>query len=76
MLERLGKKITTNTETKPFYTTSEFYVLIGAGIQTVLNGPHDTKSLIIDGIAAVYAVSRGFAKSGSKPAPPAPPTSV
>lgn len=51
-------------ETKPFYLSSEFYVLIGAGIQTVINGAHDPKSLILNGIAAIYAISRGLAKSG------------
>lgn len=67
MLETFLKKLTTNSETKPFYVTSEFWVLVAAGVQTVINGPHDTQSMVLNGIAAVYAVSRGFAKSGVKP---------
>ena len=61
------EKLTSNSETKPFWQTSEFYILIGAGIFTVANGPNETLTQLIDALVGVYAGSRGLAKSGSKP---------
>jgi hypothetical protein len=53
-------------ETKPFYLTSEFYLLVIAAINTiVISNPTDKKTLITDIMAGVYAVARGIAKSGS-----------
>jgi hypothetical protein len=72
MLETFLKKVMTNTETKPFYTTSEFWVVVGAAINTVITGPQNTESLVLNAIAGIYAVSRGLAKSGSNPTPGGP----
>jgi hypothetical protein len=53
-------------ETKPFYLTSEFYLLVIAAINTiVISNPTDKKTLITDIMAGIYAVARGIAKSGS-----------
>lgn len=76
MIERFFKRLFSNTETKPFYVTSEFWAIVGTSINTVLTGPQDNTSLVLSAIAGIYAISRGFAKSGSKPTPPTPPTSV
>ena len=72
MLEQFFKKIITNTETKPQYTTSEFWLLVGATVNTIIQGPQNTEALVLNVIARIYAISRGLAKSGSNPTPGGP----
>lgn len=70
MLQEFFEKLFSNTETKPFWQTSEFYVLVAAGVFTVINGANDTLTQLLDALAAVYGGSRGLAKAGSQPTKP------
>jgi hypothetical protein len=57
-------------ETKPFYLTSEFYVTVGtilAAIAGVFPVGGKIASIIVAISGAAYAISRGLAKSGTKP---------
>ncbi len=65
-------------ETKPGYLTTEFWVSIFTGFYMVLNTtgvlsqiPDKFAGIATAIIAAAYAVSRGQAKQGVKPDPPA-----
>lgn len=71
MVETLLEKLTKNSETKPFWATSEFYVFAGAEL-TALAGwlpTHnpEVRTWIAAGAAAAYKLSRGLSKSGVKP---------
>lgn len=71
MLELFVKKLAKNSETKPFYVTSEFWVFVGAEVTTFAgwlpthNG--EVKTIVASVAAAAYKLSRGLAKSGVKP---------
>lgn len=72
MLELFVKKLTGNSETKPFYVTSEFWVFIGAEVTTLAGwlptGNAEVRTIIAGVAAGAYKLSRGLAKSGVKPA--------
>jgi hypothetical protein len=73
MLEVFLKRLTSNNQTKPFYVTSEFWVFVGAEVTTLagwLPTHNPEVRTIVAGVAAgAYKLSRGLAKSGTKPAP-------
>lgn len=73
MLEQLLEKLTKNSETKPFYATSEFYVFVGAEVTALagwlpVHNP-EVRTWVAAIGAAAYKLSRGLAKSGVKPTP-------
>jgi hypothetical protein len=57
-------------ETKPFWLSSEFYITVGT-ITAALAGAFPVGGKIATVVVAVsgaaYAISRGLAKSGTKP---------
>lgn len=65
MVQEFFEKLLGNSETKPFWQTSEFYIIIGAGIYTAIGNPNETFTQLLDALAAAYAASRGLAKAGS-----------
>lgn len=65
MLQNFLEKLTSNSETKPFWQSSEFYILVGAAVFTIVEGPSDSLTQLIDALSGTYSVSRGLAKSGS-----------
>lgn len=73
MLELLLKRLTKNSETKPFYVTSEFWVFVGAEITTFAGwlptSNSELKTIVAAAAAGAYKLSRGLAKAGVKPTP-------
>lgn len=71
MLELFVKKLTKNSETKPFYVTSEFWVFVGAEVTAFAGwlptGSANVRTLIAGAAAAAYKLSRGLSKAGVKP---------
>ena len=71
MLEMFLKKLTANSETKPFYTTSEFWVTAGAVVTAaagwIPSANTELRTAIIGVAAGAYALARGMAKAGVKP---------
>lgn len=71
MLELFLSKLTKNSETKPFYATSEFWVFVGAEVTTFAGwlptNNSELKVIVASVAAAAYKLSRGFAKAGVKP---------
>jgi hypothetical protein len=71
MMVELFQKLGSNTETKPFYTTSEFWVFVGAEVTTLAGwlptSNAELKSILAVGAAAAYKLARGLAKAGVKP---------
>lgn len=71
MIEEWVKKLTKNSETKPFYVTSEFWVFVGAEVTTLANwlptGNATVRTIVAGAAAAAYKLSRGLAKAGVKP---------
>lgn len=65
MVQEFFEKLLGNSETKPFWQTSEFYVLVAAGVYTVIGNPNETLTQLLDGLAAAYAGGRGLAKAGT-----------
>lgn len=65
MVQEFFEKLLGNTETKPFWQSSEFYVILGAAVYTLIGNPNETLTQLIDGLAATYGASRGLAKAGS-----------
>jgi hypothetical protein len=71
MLELLLKRLTKNSETKPFYVTSEFWVFVGAEVTTLAgwlptHNP-ELRTILAGAAAGAYKLSRGLAKAGVKP---------
>lgn len=65
MLEKV-KEVIATPETKPFYLTSEFSLLVVAAANTVvISNPTDAKTLISDALVAIYGVIRGISKAGT-----------
>jgi hypothetical protein len=71
MIESFLQKLTSNSETKPFYTTSEFWVWVGTttALATEVVPTHNTqlKATLIAASAWAYKIARGLAKAGVKP---------
>lgn len=71
MLEKFIRELMTNTETKAFWKTSEFWVFVGVQVTTLGNlvptGNATVRTIIAGAAAAAYALSRGLAKAGVKP---------
>lgn len=71
MIEEWVKKLTKNSETKPFYVTSEFWVFVGAEVTTLANwlptSNATVRTIVAGAAAAAYKLSRGLAKAGVKP---------
>lgn len=66
-------------ETKPFYKTSEFYVLVLGELGAVVTGiaqvvPGAWAAIAGAVVAGAYAVARGIAKAGVPYTPPTPPS--
>lgn len=54
-------------ESKAGYKTTEFWVAVVISLLTVLNGiplPDKYEGLVVAGLGAAYAISRGLAKKG------------
>jgi hypothetical protein len=51
-------------ETRRGYKTTEFYVLLAAGIQDVIGAVPPKDKLLITILGGVYALARGIAKNG------------
>jgi hypothetical protein len=57
-------------ETKPFWLSSEFYITVGtitAALAGVFPVGGKVATIVVGISTAAYAISRGLAKSGSKP---------
>lgn len=71
MLELFMKRLGGNSETKPFYYTSEFWVFVGAEVTTFAGwlptSNAEVKTIVAAAAAGAYKLSRGLAKAGVKP---------
>lgn len=71
MLELFLSKLTSNSETKPFYSTSEFWVFVGAEVTGAAGllptGNPEIRTAVMAGAAFAYKLARGLSKAGVKP---------
>lgn len=54
-------------ETRKGWKTTEFWIVLGTSVLTVLNGiplPEKYEGVVVAALAAIYALSRGIAKKG------------
>jgi hypothetical protein len=73
VLQEFVSSLFKNSETKPFFTTSEFWVFVGAEVTALANWLPTGNTTVRTGVAlvaaAAYKLSRGLAKAGVKPEP-------